>query len=214
VHYFTETWNGGTRSIWQNRSLVMKMRMPRELFPVAAMVVAAYHTYTQLLLLSLICIFVGWHITLSGIAAFLLGTAILVTFSLAMGLFFSALNVYFKDFQNIVQTLLQFLHFMVPMMYPFSRIWTASHDHAWLYQLYMANPVAEAVILMQKFFWWGVVPDHLKRGDFLRTQGKYLREFPPDLWLRAVVMLAVTSGLLLLAQRFFSRVEPRFPERM
>ena len=40
VHYFTETWNGGTRSIWQNRALVLKMRMPREVFPIASAVVA------------------------------------------------------------------------------------------------------------------------------------------------------------------------------
>ena len=40
VHYFGETWSGGTRSIWQNRALVKKMRMPREIFPVASMLVA------------------------------------------------------------------------------------------------------------------------------------------------------------------------------
>ena len=50
----------------------------------------------------------------------LLGVAILVTFAMAMALFFSALNVFFRDFQNIVQTIMQFMHFLVPMMYPFS----------------------------------------------------------------------------------------------
>ena len=49
VHYFGETWSGGTRSIWQNKALVKKMRMPREIFPVASMLVAAYHTLPQLL---------------------------------------------------------------------------------------------------------------------------------------------------------------------
>ena len=55
VHYFSETWSGGTRSIWQNKALVQKMRMPREIFPVAAMLVAAYHTMPQLLVLVLCC---------------------------------------------------------------------------------------------------------------------------------------------------------------
>ena len=49
VHYFGETWSGGTRSIWQNKALVKKMRMPREIFPVASMLVAAYHTLPQVL---------------------------------------------------------------------------------------------------------------------------------------------------------------------
>ena len=214
VHYFSETWSGGTRSIWQNRALVMKMRLPREIFPVASMFVAVYHTFPQALLLALICIFVGWHISLASLLAFALGLSILVTFSMALALFFGALNVFFKDFQNIVQTLLQFMHFLVPMMYPFSRIWNMHADHPLLYQVYMANPVAEAVILMQRFFWWGVVPAQEKHGDILVSAGVRTREFPPDLWLRGVIMLAVTAGLLSLAQRFFARVEGKFAERM
>src|SRR5688500_17666177 len=55
VHYFGETWSGGTRSIWQNKALVKKMRMPREIFPVASMLVAAYHTLPQVLLLVVAC---------------------------------------------------------------------------------------------------------------------------------------------------------------
>ncbi|WP_310964417.1 ABC transporter permease [Nocardioides terrisoli] len=215
VHYFTETWSGGTRSIWQNRSLVMKMRMPRETFPVAAMVVAAYHTFPQILVLIFICVLSGWHISISGIIAALLGVGILVCISLALGLFFSALNVFYKDFQNIVQTLLQFLHFMVPMMYPFSRIYQLQHVHPWLYQVYMANPVAEAVLLMQRFFWWGVVPANRKQGSgLIQPGGGHTVEFPPDLFERGLVMLVACAVLLYFAQRFFSRVEGKFPERM
>ena len=58
VHYFGETWSGGTRSIWQNKGLVQKMRMPREIFPVASMVVAAYHTLPQMLVLVVVCLLV------------------------------------------------------------------------------------------------------------------------------------------------------------
>ena len=36
VHYFSETFGGGTRSIWMNRALVKKMALPREIFPVAS----------------------------------------------------------------------------------------------------------------------------------------------------------------------------------
>jgi ABC-2 type transport system permease protein len=215
VHLFTETWSGGTRSIRQNRALVLKMRMPRETFPVAAMVVAGYHTFPQMVLLALFCVLSGWHITLAGVAAGALGLGILVFFSMALGLLFSALNVLYKDFQNIVQTLLQFMHFLVPMMYPFSLIWQAKADHPLIYQLYMANPVTEAVLLMQKFFWWGVVPRADRSGNQLvgaHTRGTV--EFPPDLWTRGLVMLAASMLLLYLAQKFFSRVEGTFPERM
>jgi ABC-2 type transport system permease protein len=204
VHYFGETWNGGTRSIWQNKGLVQKMRMPREIFPVASMLVAAYHTLPQVLVLVMFCLVSGWHLTWTAVAAGALGTLILVTFAMALALFFSALNVFFRDFQNIVQTIMQFMHFLVPMMYPFSRVWDAHASHPWLYQIYVANPVAQAVMLLQRFFWYPLIehPDKLPR------------QFPPDMWERGGITLAVCLLLLWLAQRFFSRVEGKFPERL
>lgn len=214
MHYFTETWNGGTRSIWVNRTLVLKMRLPREIFPVASMVVASYHTFPQIILLMFCCLVCGWHVSVMGVLALLLGLAILISFAMAAALFFSALNVFFRDFQNIVQTMLQFMHFLVPMMYPFSRVYAKAGGHQLLYQLYMANPIAEAVILMQKCFWWGVVPAHNKNGDHLVVGKTRTLEFPPDLWVRGVIMLFVSMVLLYLCQRFFSRVEGKFPERM
>ena len=75
------------------------------------------------------CLLAGWHLTWSPSRPALLGLLILVTFSMALALFFSALNVFFRDFQNIVQTIMQFMHFLVPMMYPFSLVWDA-HDVA------------------------------------------------------------------------------------
>ena len=203
VHYFTETWSGGTRSIWQNRNLVMKMRVPREIFPIASMMVAAYHTGPQILILAISCAVVGWHFSFVGIAAGLLGLAILITFSMALALTFSALNVFFKDFQNIVQTVTQFLHFMVPMMYAYSMIAKLGENHRWAYELYFANPLAESVLLMQRLFWAPTV-----------DASEVSKEFPPDLWERGFIMLAVCLVLVVLAQRFFARLEGKFPERL
>lgn len=212
VHYFSETWNGGTRSIWANKSMILKMRMPREIFPLAAMMVAAYHTFPQLLLLAIICAFKGWTITWASAGAGLLGMGILMCFAMAMALFFSALNVFYRDFQNIVATLLQFMHFMVPMMYPFSRIYAAAEDHPIIYNLYMANPVAEAVVLLQRFFWWGIIPESQKSGD--RLVGGQVPEFPPDMWERGLITFVACFALLILAQLYFARAQNKFPERL
>jgi ABC-2 type transport system permease protein len=203
VHYFTETWSGGTRSIIQNRNLVMKMRVPREIFPVASMMTAAYHTGPQILILAISCILVGWHFSLTAIAAGLLGVAILVTFSMSLALIFSALNVMYRDFQNIVQTVTQFVHFMVPMMYAYSMIAKLGDHHRWAYDLYFGNPLAEAVLLMQRLFWAPTL-----------KPSQYANEFPPDLWERGLIQLAACLILLVLAQKFFARLEAKFPERL
>lgn len=204
VHYFGETWNGGTRSIWANRALVKKMRMPREVFPVAAMLTAAYHTLPQVLVLVTACLVLGWSVTPLAVGAGVLGFAILVTFSMALGLLFSAINVFARDFQNIVATIMGFMHFLVPMIYPFERIWAAYDSHRWLYELYLANPVAQAVLLLQRLFWYPTVDD----------PGVLEQPFPPDLFLRGFITLGVSLVLLWAAQRIFSRSENAFPERL
>ncbi|HET6165603.1 MAG TPA: ABC transporter permease [Marmoricola sp.] len=203
VHYFTETWSGGTRSIVQNRALVMKMRVPRETFPVASMLVAAYHTGPQVLILAISCVIVGWHFSFAALAALVLGIAILVTLSMSLSLIFSALNVMYRDFQNIVTTVNQFTHFLVPMMYAYSMIARMGENHRWAYDLYFGNPLAEAVLLMQRFFWAPTL-----------SPSDYANEFPPDLWERGLIQLGCCIVLLYLAQRFFARMESKFPERL
>ena len=44
----------------------------------------------------------------------------------ALALLFSAMNVFFRDFQNIVATFQMFTHWIVPMIYPFAKIATSS----------------------------------------------------------------------------------------
>jgi ABC-2 type transport system permease protein len=100
--------------------------------------------------------------------------------------------------------MLQFMHFMVPMMYPFSLVYHAHASNPVLYQIYMANPVAQSVILMQQFFWYPLVEDPSKLGV----------EFPPDMWARGGITLVICLVLLHFAQKFFARCEGKFPERL
>ena len=80
-------------------------------------------------MLVIFCLSPGWHITWTAVAAGCSACCILVTFAMAMALVFSALNVFFRDFQNIVGTIMQFMHFLVPMMYPFTRVCAAHDSH-------------------------------------------------------------------------------------
>ena len=99
---------------------------------------------------------------------------------------------------------MQFMHFMVPMMYPFSLVYKAHETNPILYQLYMANPIAQAVLLMQRLFWYPLIEDPSELGT----------EFPPDMWVRGAITLVVCLILLHLAQKFFARCEGKFPERL
>ncbi|WP_442940357.1 ABC transporter permease [Nocardioides sp. B-3] len=90
VHFFTETFNGGTQSLVQNRSLITKLAVPREMFPVARMLVAAWHTVPMLIIPVFVCVLLGWVPDPAGMAAALLGFLLVALLGLSLGLRCSA----------------------------------------------------------------------------------------------------------------------------
>ena len=199
VHYFTETVNSGTRSLMSNKGVVQKMSMPRELFPIASMLVSLYHTIPQLIILSIACVASGWSPDVTGYLAALLGFAIVMLYGTGLGLLFSVFNVLLRDFGRIVQTFINMVPFGVPMMYPYSMITERFGTGIW-HTIYMGNPVAEAVLLIQRGFWWNT------------TSEPYGSSFPADLWSRGLIMLAIGVVLLVVCQWVFSRLEGKVPE--
>ena len=107
-----------------------------------------------------------------------------------------------KDFSKVTQTLTQFTTFSVPMIYPFSLVEERFGGAA---DYYLLNPLAEAVLLVQRCFWVGTTDDRAS------TIAEHL---PPDLWVRGGVMLALSVVFLVLAQMWFTKFERRVPERL
>jgi ABC-2 type transport system permease protein len=202
VHYFTETFSAGTRSIVRNKSLVRKMAVPREMFPVASMLVSAYNIVPGLILLTGCCLILGWHPEPVGMAAGLLGFLLVAILGTALALLFSAANVFFRDFSNVVSTLTQFINFSVPMIYPYSKVSDRFGEYA---HLYLVNPMAEAVLLFQRAFWVGTTA---------HPQQTIAEGMPPNLFPLAFIHIAGAILLLGVAQLVFTRLENKIPERL
>jgi ABC-2 type transport system permease protein len=202
VHYFTETFGAGTRSIMANKGLIKKMAVPREMFPVASMLVSAYHVIPGMVLLTGFCAALGWRPDLVGVGAALLGFAIVAVLGTALALVFSAANVYFRDFGNIVQTLTQVVTFSVPMIYPYSMVADRFGPAA---PYYLLNPVAEAVLLFQRGFWTGTTNDPAATEK---------TDLPEHLFLIGFAHLGVALVVLVLAQMLFWKLEKKIPERL
>ena len=203
VHYFTETFSAGTRSIVRNKAIVKKMAMPREMFPVASMFVSAYHTIPQMLILVVACTAVGWQPDATGFLAGLLGLLIVMVWGTALALLFSAANVFARDFSSVVQTLTAFVHFSVPMLYSFTMV--DDRFGAGFMNTYLANPLAEAVLLMQRCFWTTVNSDPAAAA---------IEHMPDHLFTRGLVHLGAALVALVIAQLVFTRLENKFPERL
>lgn len=202
VHFFTETFNGGTKSLVSNRGLIVKLSMPRELFPVSTMMVALWHSGPMLAILTTVCLVLGWTPDSMGLLAGLLGFLILASLGLALSLIFSVANVFFRDFGKVTQTLTQFVTFSVPMIYPFSMVEKRFGDAA---SYYLLNPLAEAVLLIQRCFWVGTTDD---------PDATALQHLPSDLFTRGAIMLVISLVFLVFAQLWFTRFERRVPERL
>ena len=221
VNYFTESVTAGTRSLLSNKAVIAKMSMPREMFPVASMLVSLWHAIPQLIILVLACLATGfwgdgplWVPDAVGMAAAFLGFVLIMIYGTAFGLMFSCINVIFRDFQRIVQTLINMIPFTTPMMYPY---WiTFDRFPTFWHQFYLANPVAEAVQLIQRGFWYptcsgpcAVMPNPDKPGTVMPAP-----EFADHLYTRGFIMLAVGLVFLVVGQMVFARLEKSIPERL
>jgi ABC-2 type transport system permease protein len=202
VHFFTETLNAGTRSIVRNKALVQKMAMPREMFPVASMLVSLYHVGPQIVILLVICLAVGWSPDPTGLAAFAVALALIMVLGLALALLFSAANVFFRDVGSVVNILTNLIRFGVPMIYSYGMVEDRFGSFA---DYYLLNPIANAVLLFQRTFWIGTTDDPTALA---RT------ELPDHLLERGAVMLGVAFVVLAIGQLVFSRLENKVPERL
>ena len=202
VHYFNETFNAGTRSIVRNKALVRKMAMPREMFPVASMLVSLYHVFPQLVILVIACQFYDYTPSLASLGAFLLGLAIIMVLGTGLALLFSAANVYFRDLGSVVSILTNIVRFSVPMIYSYEMV---ADRFGVVADYYLLNPVADAVILFQQAFWVGTTDDpDLTMSD----------KMPSGLIQSSFVALGVSLVVLVVAQLIFTRLQDKIPERL
>jgi ABC-2 type transport system permease protein len=202
VHFFTETMNAGTRSIVRNKSLVQKMAVPREMFPVASMLVSLFHVVPQVVILLIATLVSGWRPDPVGLVFGVIGLLISMTLGTALALMFSAANVFLRDISNAVNVLSNFVRFGVPMMYPYTLVDKRFDGHT---TLYLLNPITEAVLSFQRCFWVGATqhPAHTAAIDM-----------PPHLFWLGIRGLVISLVILAFAQSTFTRLERRIPERL
>ena len=212
VGLFTETVAAGTRSIVRNSALLQKSAMPREMFPLASLLVSIYHLWPEFVILGVALFFVGWSPDLTALAAGVLGYAIIIVFALALGIALSVSQVFLRDTGNIVAVVNNFIRFGVPMMYPYSIVADRFRGHT---DLYRANPIADAVLLVQRCFWVPTTSDPAAVAMPVTAPGATdVAAMPDQLFQRGLIALVAACVLLVIAQRIFARYENKMPERL
>jgi ABC-2 type transport system permease protein len=206
VSFFTDAMTSGSKSVVKNKSLVRKINMPREMFPVASVMVSIYHLVPMYVILFIGCFLSGWHPDATAGVAAVLGLAIVLVFGLAIALLLGAWNVYFRDVSNIVDVITTVVTWTVPMIYPFGVVMDKlAVAHTFAYEVYLSSPLCISILLNNRAYW---TPSSDTPAKAAQT------ELPSHLFERGVVMLVIGVALLFVSQYVFARLEGRFAEKV
>ncbi len=199
---FQEIIASGTGSILGNAGLIKKVYLPREVFPLAAVGSSLFNFVTQLAILLAAVVLTGFPTGERWLYA-PMSLLIVLTWGLGLSLMLSALNVYLRDVQYLVEIVLMTLFWASPVVYPWKFV--ADALPGWAEQIYLANPVTAAVLGMQKTFWLA--------GDTAGENGS-MALFPADHLTRMGIMVLVGLVLIVVGQRVFARLQADFAQEL
>jgi ABC-2 type transport system permease protein len=206
VSFFTDALSAGSKSVVKNKALVRKINLPREMFPVASIMVSIYHMLPMYVIMFLGCALAGWQPDPMAVVAALMAFVLVVTWGLGTALLLSAWNVYFRDVSNVVDVIQTIVTWTVPMIYPFILVKEKlDGTHEWLYQLYLSSPLCNAVLLNNRAFW-------TPASDTPKLTAA--EELPSHLFERGLIFIALGLVFVWIAQVVFSRLEGRFAEKI
>jgi ABC-type polysaccharide/polyol phosphate export permease len=133
--FFVGCLNNATPSLISNMSLVTKIYFPREVLPLGAVLAQTFDSLIGLVLIACVLPFLDVGVTRQLLwVPFLL--FLLWTFALALALFLSCANLFFRDVKYLVQVFLTFGIFVTPV------ILDATQYGARVGSIMMLNPVA------------------------------------------------------------------------
>jgi len=197
VGLFTEIVISGTGSIIANAGLVKKVYLPREVFPLASVGSALFNFAVQLAILVLATFLVGKPPLHMELLYVLPSIAVLVVFGTAFALLFSALNVYLRDVQYLVEVGTMLLFWASPVVYSWQMATEIIRSEFWT-AIFTNNPITLAVLGFQRAFW-------VAGADFPQ---------PTDLLLRQGIALVVGLVFLFASHRVFLRLQGNFAQEL
>lgn len=199
VTTFGEAVGNAARSVVANADLVKKIYLPRELFPVASICVAVVHLAPQVVVLLAGSLLSGWRPDPVGMAALVAGLALVLLLALGLGLLLGAVNVLFRDVENVVDLVLMVLIWVSPVLYPWQRVAAVFGEGSFWLAVYQLNPLTVAVELVHRGTW---------------ASGTNAGATPPGLLGQTVVAFVVTAVLIVVGQLVFRRLSGRFAQEL
>jgi ABC-2 type transport system permease protein len=204
---FSAALAGATGSVVGNSALIKKVDFPREVLPLAAIGAALVHFFLQtLVLFAALAVFkynVNWEYMPLLVPALL----VLLLLAAAVGILLSAINVYMRDMQHMLELLLLAWFWGTPIIWYFGLIEkVGSSRHA----LVLLNPVASVTLTFQR-----AVYGRVSYTDGAGVKHAIIPDYSVLQHLELLGAVAVASlAVLWLAFVVFGRLEGNFAEEL
>jgi ABC-2 type transport system permease protein len=214
---YSDIITSGTKSIVGNAGLIKKVYLPREIFPLAAVGSSIFNFAIQFLVLIAATLVLGqfplsWNLLYIPVA-----TVIVLVWGLALAILLSALNVFLRDIEYLVEVGILIFFWASPIVYSWSLVVKSGVDSglAWLPAVYISNPVSIAIMAFQRGIWAAGSQDRPGPADEngLPTT-LFAQPWPADMDLRLLIMFVVGLLFLWFAQRVFSRLQGNFAQEI
>ncbi len=151
-NFFNLATLSATGAVVGNANLVRKVRFPRIVLPLASVGFAGVHFVLQMLVFFVFLI--PFYPDAFGVQLWLLlpALAVAATFTVAMSLLASSLNVRYRDVEHLLEIALLAWFWLTPIVYQVTlvRARLAEGGLLWLFRVYMANPMTAVVVAMQR----------------------------------------------------------------
>jgi ABC-type polysaccharide/polyol phosphate export permease len=150
-NFFAMAWNTGTGSLMDNYSIMKRVTVPRELFPIATVLGNCVHLLIQIGILFAFTLGSGLHVNRHWIwLPYVWFMEIVFVCGLAMAT--SAINVYIRDTRYVVESVNTIMFYFVPIFY--------SHDDIprQFTEVVHYNPVAALILALRNILWTGIAP--------------------------------------------------------
>lgn len=181
--FFANALSYAVPSLVNNFNLVSKIYFPREILPLAAILVS----FIDFLIASIVFAALLWfyHIPLTATMLLLpLVVLIQIILTFAITLLASAFNVFYRDVRFLIPLILQIWMYLCPIIYPIEIVPARFHV------LYFMNPMATIIDTYRRLIFFNQLPD----------------------WPYLILALAMSLLLLMLGYRYFKYSEVKFAD--
>jgi ABC-2 type transport system permease protein len=207
---FNGSVTGATGSIVGNGSLVNKVYFPREILPLAVVGANLVHFFLQTMVLLAGLAIMRYDVALEYLWLTFPALVVLLVLASALAILFSALNVYARDLQHLLELVMLAWFWMTPIVYAWSLPAEQLSERGLPTGVTLLNPIVPIVIALQRGIW----------GDdgFVNPDGVLVQVLPdggPLWYLRNLAVVgAISVALLVFALKVFGRLESNFAEEL